>query len=59
MIKRDNIRIENPRVGGSIPPLATMFSLVKSWCYPKINHFAYLTLKIHCGDFVGQNLQKS
>lgn len=23
MIKRDNIRIENPRVGGSIPPLAT------------------------------------
>lgn len=24
MIKRDNIRIENPRVGGSISPLATM-----------------------------------
>jgi hypothetical protein len=29
-------RIENPRVGGSIPSLATMISSVKSWCYPKL-----------------------
>ena len=30
-------RIENPRVGGSIPSLATMISLVKSWCYQVLN----------------------